>query len=366
MERNVNISRILLGATGVVALIFATKTVQACGSYDSYSYQSSGCLSSTASASLAAQNEASRVTSGLVQGRISSITSSSFGGAPGSKNKQTGLIGWSEGRGAAGSVSGPKLGIWGDIGYASFQDSSAVVNSDGSVWAGAFGADYLVHPHVILGLAGTIEGVSSTASAIRMDIDSKGYGITPYAAVKITDIFSASALFSYVWSEVDATRALPATTLYGSTNARRATTAATVSANTNFGNFTFGGDLGLMYTATTQEALRMDDTAGTSITTAKSTSEMGTLSLAAQPGYLIELDRKTNTWIEPYARFEYRYDFVNTDIAGHPNDDDVFTIGGGFNVFTDGNVALSAGASTDLGRENYSGVSANLTARVAF
>jgi len=223
-----------------------------------------------------------------------------------------------------------------------------------------------VHPRVVVGLAGTIEGIDTTSSAARMKIESKGYGITPYAAVKITDIFSASALFSYVWSEVDARRDINVAQLDGSTTSTRVTAAGTLSANTNFGNFTFGGDLGIIYIGASQDDLRMDDANGTTTNVNDAFTDTGTISLAVQPGYLIELDRKTNTWVEPFARFEYSYDFISTDIVNHPNDDDAFTVGAGFNVFTDGNVAFSAGASTELGRENYTGVSANLTARVAF
>lgn len=321
--------------------------------------QSSGTVDD---ATHSAQQTSARQSGSLVNQRINSFSAKAF-----SPNQGQGVAAFdlSGKGGAAGGKSEPNLGVWGDLGYTSFKDSATVTQSSGSVWTGAFGADYLVHPRIMIGLAGTVEGLSGSADASRTNFDSKAVGLAPYAAIKITDIFSASVTFGYAWGEVDMSRSTATGDMAGATTSTRLSTAGTVSANTNFGNFTFGGDLGLSYTSIDQDDFWMTGSAVNQYVTGN-TTEQGTVSIEARPGYLIEVDRASGSWIEPFASFGYSYDFVSTDVTGHPNDDDAFNVGAGMNVFTDDNVAFSAGASTELGREDYRSVSANLTARVSF
>jgi len=310
---------------------------------------------------------ATRQIANLVFDRVQDFTSKALMGDLFAQ-KNRGIFSVREGGGAAGSQSAPKLGVWGNLGYTSLKDESLVNASDGTIWTGAFGADYKVSSDILLGVAGTIENIDlSLNHSLRGDIKQKGLGIVPYMAVKITDIFSASVLVGYSWNNAEVTY----DGLNGDTESERLQVGGAFSADTRVKNFTFGGSLGLSYSTLNQEAFMLSGTSTSNGTVTQSrvrptNSEVGTVRLSMRPGYIIALNRETGAWVEPYGRLEYSYDYALTAISGHPNDRDAYNVGGGFNVYTAEGLSISGEASTELGRKEYTGVSATGTIRLAF
>jgi len=305
-------------------------------------------------------SQAAKITKNLVFGRVRKFANNRL--TTNSAGTQTGLLGLSSGGGAAGGEEAPKFGVWADLGFTGFRDSAAVTASDGGVWTGMIGLDYAVSPNVMVGLAGSIESSSADInSGQRGEFEQQGIGLTPYLAVRITDIFSASLLAGYSWNDGE----VEIGTGRGRPDNERWMIGGDFAANMMAGNFTFGSSLGLFYTATHQDSYSIDY--GNIVQSiAETTSELGSVSTKLQLGYLMELDRDSRSWLEPYIRFQYDYDFASTQIAGHPNDKDAYTLGGGFNAYTADNLSFDAGASTELGREAYSAISANITARLQF
>jgi len=73
-----------------------------------------------------------------------------------------------------------------------------------------------------------------------------------------------------------------------------------------------------------------------------------------------------DTFLEPYATFEYGYDFAITKIPGATNDRDAFRIGGGANLYAGESISGAVEATRMLGREDQDETAARATLRVDF
>ncbi|MEM6492512.1 MAG: hypothetical protein AAF684_11520, partial [Pseudomonadota bacterium] len=95
-------------------------------------------------------------------------------------------------------------------------------------------------------------------------------------------------------------------------------------------------------------------------------TDIGTASLILQPSYLVTIDEFAGMFVEPYALFEYGYDFEITKIQNATNDRDAFRIGGGFNFYGADGLSAAAEATRMLGREDQDETTARATVRVDF
>ncbi len=302
---------------------------------------------------------------GLLGDRIKSFSSTiKSGGATGALPLSAGRGDGSAKGGAAGGDDSPRLGVWANVAWTGFKDSSAVVKSDGNAWAFVAGADYAFTSESMAGVAFVFDQANTDTDYNRGKMESRGFGLAPYAAFRITDLLSASVLASYSFVDTETERFFSATqNATGETEAHRMMVAGDLSVDTMIDNFTFNGSLGISWLRAWQNSY----TERTSNLVIGATStETAAVTLAAQPGYMILVDEESNSWLHPYLRGQYSYNYVQTEVNGHPNDADAFRVGGGIDAFTDGGYSLNASVDTELGRKNYRDISASVTARIAF
>ncbi|MEM7653253.1 MAG: autotransporter outer membrane beta-barrel domain-containing protein [Pseudomonadota bacterium] len=309
-------------------------------------------------------------TGGLVAGRIRGLGGAprGGGGAGVSAPQQTaafdaqGLVDLSAGRtGMSAGVGESPWGVWANFSWTGIQDTTAVAGTDGNAIMGIAGADYAVSDGFIVGGAFTLGGASFDSTVSAFDTDEVGIGLVPYLAYQFTDLLSLEAVAGYSFGVGESTRNETITGHYG---IHRYFVASNLSFFKAWDRFSFLASGGVTWGQSFENAYSESD--GTQVGSRR--SDIGSVSILAQPAYLFEVDTGTSQplFLEPYLLGQYSYDFVISKIAGHNNDRDAFRVGAGLNIFSGNSVSGNLEFGTDLGREDRDIYSVSGTVRYQF
>ena len=265
---------------------------------------------------------------------------------------------------AAGDGTSP-WGVWGSVGWTGFDDSSQAAPADGNVITGLFGIDYAPNEMIIVG--GAVGFDNTFANTLNEGTVSQTMAVfNAYGSMALDDIFSVTAFGGLQTGagEIDSN----ANATSGEFNSRRYFIGGSANADLYFGNFSLVSSATMLWS----QAFTSDFVDSAGVNQASTTSDLGTLSLQTNPGYLFLVDPESALYMEPYAAFGYSIDYaqtkIETQVAGaeHPNDRDAFTIGMGLNVFAGENISANVEASTELGREDFTSTSVFATGRMKF
>ena len=270
----------------------------------------------------------------------------------------SGGLSWG-GAGAAGQGADTPFSLWLDGAWTGLDDDDAQVGSDGYSVTITGGADTALTKDLTLGAAITF-GVSrieqdNTAEDRRSETS---IGFTPYVAYQIDDVFSVQAAAGYNYGggrqEIGG--------VDGKIDAHRYFVAGEASAFQTYGDFALFSSVGVLWGRSLQRSY--DDDAGTEYGAIG--SDLGSVSVTAQPSYLIEVDASEGFFVEPFLLGQYAYDFTITKTSRSSNDRDAFVIGGGANLFHADGLSGTLEASRTLGREDRSATTARGTIRLDF
>ncbi|MEM7525656.1 MAG: autotransporter outer membrane beta-barrel domain-containing protein, partial [Pseudomonadota bacterium] len=285
--------------------------------------------------------------SGLVFQRLNNLLTNKpqnrAGGPTQTAVNSVGNGGLALGQGAAGQGGDAGFGLWIDGAWTGLDDRDATLGSDGYSIAFTGGADTQLADGLTTGAAITF-GVSRIESNATQDRRKEtSIGFTPYIAYQIDDVFAVQGAVGYNYgggrAEIGG--------IDGQIDAHRYFAAAEASAFQTFGDFALFSSVGVLWGQSFQQSYT--DDAGAEVDSIK--SDLGSLSVTAQPSYLIDLDSSGQSFIEPYLLGQYSYDFTLTKTSRSSNDRDEFVIGGGANFFHGEGVSGTLEASRTLGRD---------------
>jgi outer membrane autotransporter protein len=292
---------------------------------------------------------ASSQTASLIAGGISNAIGGGFGGgfvdsgnrAP---NQTTYLDSRDTGRNA-GAADKP-FGVWIQGAYSSIENGQVGAGADGSAVNLVSGFDYKLNDRLVIGVAGIYETVDIDTSALtgRGNVQSDGFGLSPYIGYQLTPRWTASVNASYNWLNYDLTRAN--NTISGSYDATRWTVNAALNGAYSSGNIRLMPQIGVLYLEEEADAF----TESNGQVNASNTVKLGRLSAGGKVGYA------TGTMM-PYFKLIGEYDFEHPDALAigngtFTNDDDVGgKIGLGVDFFSAGPFSGNIEGSYDsLGR----------------
>jgi len=329
-----------------------------------------------ATASAAAQGAVSQ-TAGLVASRIRSfnVQRNQDGvrrpSTPqlGAIVDQSGLLDLSVGRDGALDQSGESgqsagytdspWGLWANFSWSGINDTTAVAGTQGNVVTGIAGADYQVSDGFIVGGAFSFGGAAFDSQVAAFDTDEVSFGINPYFAYQISDLFSVDGMVGYSFGVGESTRN---ETITGHYNIHRYYVASNISYFQAWDKFSLLASGGVIWGQSFEMAYTESDLSRVSSRQA----DIGTAKVLLQPSYLFEVDRSAGLFLEPYVVGEYSYDFTLSKIAGHSNDRDAFRLGLGMNIFSGSSVSGNLEGTTTSGREDQRTVSILGTVRYSF
>lgn len=313
-------------------------------SLDSVSYRSAGVMMTQIA--------------GMVKGRIN--RGLKRGGAVQGGQPERGLADLSAGRtGLSAGDDDQRWGGWGNVSWSGIEDKSAVAGQKGGVFTGIVGADYAIQDGLVAGMALSLGGGHFDSQVSLLEVRDRAFGITPYLAWQIDDIFSLDGLINYTIGRGETVRNH---TITGNYDLHRYYLAANGNYFNSWGDFSLFGTIGLSFGQSFEGAYTEND--GSIVKSRQ--SRLGTLNLEVKPAYLFTLNRQTGLFLEPYLLGAYNYDFTASKITGHPNDNDAFRVGGGMSLFSGNGVSGSVEASTMLGRRQQRDTNVSGTVTFAF
>lgn len=262
---------------------------------------------------------------------------------------------------AAGGVDG-KLAIWLNGGYSTFDEDQAAIDSDGETFSLAFGADWKFSDRFIAGLsvAGSDSDVTTTFN--NGNVDTTGYTLAPYfvAILGKNRNVLLDGTVGYTMNDNDAVRSGGAiTSSYDSSG---------WLANTNItyiltrGRFVIQPKVGVLYADNTTDGY----TESGGLVVAESSNKLGRLSVGGRVDYVL-----SEKFI-PYISLQGEYDFESEDYssftgANRPSQEDKgATLGVGASLQFSERTSGSIGATTALGRDDYSAYTLSGTLRFSF
>lgn len=270
---------------------------------------------------------------------------------------------WSLGReanGAAGQGAGTPLGVWADFTWTGLEDDSAVVDSNTDAFTITGGLDAEIAPGIVFGASLSLGRVLSEARNNDLKVNETSVSVTPYFAYRLDDRFSLQGLAGYGYGAGGVT--VEATGVDGDYNSHRYYVALEVAYFDQWGDASVYAGIGALYGQSFR--LGFTDSGGERFGTQR--TDIGTVSVVAQPAYFFALERAIGVDIEPFATFEYGYDFDITKITNATNDRDAFRIGAGAYLYGGDSLSGTLEASRMLGREDQDESTAKATVRVDF
>ena len=268
---------------------------------------------------------------------------------------------------AAGDPDSP-FGAWASLGWTGFDDDARAAPASGSVFTGLAGADFAPNEMTIVGAALGFD-VSHADTTPGNSVNQSHAILNAYASFALTDVFSATVFGGTMLGRgtID-TGEDTAAAVSGRFSSQRYFLGAAGNADLYFGDFSLLSSLTVQWSQAFTSSFQ--DSAG--VNQPGSTTELGTVSIQANPGYLFRIDPERSVFFEPFGVFGYSIDYAFTRIqdnaAGdaHPNDRDAFTVGLGFNVFAGDAISANVEATTELGREDFSSTSVFASGRIKF
>ncbi len=230
------------------------------------------------------------------------------------------------------------FGLWAGYSRSDFESTLRVAPFDANLDNVLVGMDTMPSDRLLLGVSLGYESVDVATSFNGGGQDVDGFSIAPYAAYLFNDFISADLTIGYAHLETDQNRVDPANgaTLTSDFGADRVFAAANLNGFYALGNVVFGGRIGYLFTAESQDSYR--ERGGPSVRSVR------TRHIDLGQGY-IGLDIAYSLGdFEPYALGIYRNDFGRDDGSGAgglpsavgsttPDDDDEAQLGLGLRYF---------------------------------
>ncbi|MEM7653439.1 MAG: autotransporter outer membrane beta-barrel domain-containing protein [Pseudomonadota bacterium] len=283
-----------------------------------------------------------------------------------------GLLDFKAGRdassGASAGASDPQTAasVFADVAWTRYRDTASSSSNEGHMVSMIVGGDYAVTEQFLVGGALSIERMFSDTGFNLGTFEYTGIGINPFMAYRIDDIFSTSLVGGF-------------TTLSGSADRQNGTIQGSFVGNRWFaawsgeGFWTWDNGASLLATlGVTYGEQRVGDyleTGGNFV--GSSFARVGVASVGIQPGYLFVAG--DDTFVEPYFRLQYDYEFTRTKIAGgnteatrQPNDPDQMVFGLGMNLFSGPRVSANVEGTAVMLREEFSAYTLGARARYSF
>jgi outer membrane autotransporter protein len=296
----------------------------------------------------------------VVSAVIGGFTGGGTGGTPGLFGGQQLSDTQTQQRGfSAGGVE-KKLAIWVNGAYSTFDEDQTAIDSDGDIWAVAFGADWHFSDTLLAGVSLGYEysDVSTTFNLGSLETD--GVFVAPYLAYKLTSYLFLDATVGYSSLSTDSQRTSGGAQITGSYDSERWFGAANITARLDQGKWTLLPGAGILYTNQESDSYTESNAA----VVPGLESELGRLRAGARVEY-----RVSDKFV-PYARGDLEYDFEHDDIvvgAGQTQpsyEDTGVVLGAGAVLRLSDRIRASFEGSTVLGRDDYEQY--NLTGNLRF
>lgn len=242
------------------------------------------------------------------------------------------------------------VNVWGSLAWSSVEDTSVAMPFDGTVVAGAMGADFEVRHNVIVGAAAVIEQTNVDTTFNVGTQDSLGVTGAAYAAVEIRP-FSLEAIVGYGHLDHDLQRTDPAdgvTQITGDTTGSRFFAQVRANYFHEYGKVKLNPFFGVTYSRETIDGF----TESNGAVTADTSFELGQAHVGGEIAYAAG-------WASPFIRARWEYDFERTDTTVAPtqvaptNDRDGLVVGAGYYIDLGPDLRAIAEATTTLLREDY-------------
>jgi len=272
-------------------------------------------------------------------------------------NVQTGALPQAGLLGSAGQGSGP-FGVWADFTWSGLENDDAAVGSDANVFTLTGGYDTPLTDRLIAGAAVSLGGATFDPTATNDSAHEINVGITPYLAYQIDDVFALQAAAGWTHARGFAETG----GVDGDYAANRYFLAGEASAFKTWGDFSLFSSVGVLWGQSFQQAYT--DDRGLEFGSVR--TNLGSVSVTAQPSYLFTVDAAAGDFIEPYILGQYSYDFSQTKVAGAANDPDEVLLGAGVNGFTGDGLSGAVEFSRTVGREDNTATSVRATVRIDF
>ncbi|KAF0224716.1 MAG: outer membrane protein domain-containing [Rhodospirillaceae bacterium] len=307
-------------------------------------------LSSASAADAYAQNptvtrevaqEATKQTTSMISGRISSVVSGATGSispsVPTSPVNTSALIG----DGKAAGDAPARGGLWANASHNWMSGKQASADFAGTMKVAVGGVDYRITDQLLLGTSLGYEHGYFSLKYSGGKMVANNYAFAPYMAYIINDIWSLDATAGHAWVNYDISRANG--NVAGSTSGSRWFAASNLSASTTLGPWRLGASTGYLYSKEdTEDYVETDGTAARGVK-----FRLGQAHATVRGGYLFLTDWGS---VNPFVAARAEYDANKTaatavDAIGTKGYDDRFGM-----VFTSG-VNLAIGDSHSLSIE---------------
>lgn len=259
--------------------------------------------------------------------------------------------------GGAGQGAEP-FGVWADFTWSGLDNDDAATGSDANVFTLSGGYDTPVTNRLIAGAAVSFGGATFDPIASDDTAHEINFGVTPYVAYQVDEIFALQAAAGFTHArgfaeigDVD-----------GDFATNRYFVAAEASAFQAWDEISLFSSVGILWGQSFQQAYT--DDAGSEFGSIR--TNLGSVSVIAQPAYLITLDPDAGDFIEPFLLGQYSYDFTQTKVRGAANDPDEFLLGAGVNAFTGDGLSGTLEFNRTLGREDNTATTVRATGRMDF
>jgi len=228
-------------------------------------------------------------------------------GAPTTSQKGSSTMFFNSRQTGASAGQNPKAGVWVQGGYTSIEGDDTGGEFDGNVVNFLVGFDYKIRPKMILGVAIGVEDLDLDTQFNNGTFKGRGYGVTPYFGMAITDNWSFQVLGG--WTTVD----------YDTANGNAATTSS-FDADRYFGSASVVGNFRLTNKVVASPKLSIlhltehqdgtTDSAG-NVTTGENI-DLGRVSGGATLSYLAGS-------VVPFVRLMAEYDYTREDAVNLGN-----------------------------------------------
>tara|TARA_A100001037_G_scaffold304967_1_gene343486 strand:- start:71 stop:1162 length:1092 start_codon:yes stop_codon:yes gene_type:complete len=262
---------------------------------------------------------------------------------------------------SAGGADG-KLAMWVNGGYSTFDEDQAAIDSDGDTFSLAVGGDWKFSDRLTAGVSLAYSNSDVTTTFNDGNVDTTGYTVAPYfvAILGRNQNVLLDGMVGYTMNDNDADRAT--NTITSSYDSGGWLANANVTYLLTRGRFIVQPKIGLLWSDTTTDGY----TESGGLVVAETDSQLGRLSVGGRVDYVL------SEKFVPYISLQGEYDFESEDYssftgANRPSQEDTgATLGVGASLQFSDRTSGSIGATTALGRDDYSAYTLSGTLRFSF
>jgi outer membrane autotransporter protein len=263
-------------------------------------------------------------------------------------------------RGRSAGAKDKKIGAWVLGSYSDIENDFVNTKFDGDIAAFVGGADYRLTDKIIAGLAVSYEDVDIDTTFNNGTIETKGFGVTPYAVFVLSNKLTADISGSYTWLNTDTTRTNGAVT--GEFDARRYTAGANLNYSHSINKFFMTGTVGFLYINEKQDSYTESN--GTFVD--ENNISIGQGRIGAKVGY--DFGK-----FKPFVMARYEHEFwapsapqLGGGLLSPEEDNDGYVVGAGVDFSISDSVSGGIQATSTEGREDLNLYSISGRVRVLF